>query len=755
MKLLTAVMLTLLAAFAMACSSAATSTPAPKITPKTQPIPESGVLTHELEVIVRPTESAIVLLNPKPIGDRRYVQGRTVTIDVLPEPSWEVDEWLGPVYEVEGRTAKIDMTVSHSVIVSLVQSTAGLPTQTPILERVADPFPGPTSCLAIARAAYSEGKAFDSQGEYAKAFDKMDEVIRLDPQCAVAYSSRGFAALHIGRNEEALRDYNEAIRLAPDAPDLYNSYYNRGGVYSDLGQYRLGIQDFNEAIRLKPGQWWLYDGRARIYERIGDEQNANADLGEACRLVADKAFCRVTEPLTPTVVPTANHKLTPTLAPTPTNTPTPTRTPPATRRPATLRTATPTPFPTVARISTSVPAIPTPPPTATPTPTPVRLPTSVPTPKPVPLPTPAPTATPLPTPTLTPVPTPTSTPLPTPTATPLPTPTPTSVPAVTPTSTPVPPTATPMPTLTPTVTPTLTPTATPTPIPPDVWIGQNSGTSEHLFDLALLDASTAWVVGENCTVRKTIDGGISWATQYGTCSGPITKLVAVDDQVAWILSGSSVTRTINGGSSWDGTAGTTGTHGIEAIDQWTAWAVGIDVFEGVARGVVEKTSNGGATFTDQPNPAPSHLWGVTAVSSQIVWAVGTEGTILKTIDGGATWVAQNSGTFNTLREVTAQDANTAWAVGENGTIVSTSDGGASWQVQNSGTFQELRRVTALNSEVAWVVGRAGTILRTTDGGATWLAQESGTGVDLWGVDAIDAQNVWATGSNGVIRRLSP
>ena len=285
MRLLTVVTLTLLAAFAMGCSPSATKTPL-LATATTEP--------EILLVIADPPQAANFLFNPNPNRRGLFVRGWTVTINVLPEFGWEIGEWVGPVFAVVGRTAKIKMDSSHTVVVRMVQASTRIPSATltsapnPI-ERFAAPFP----CLAKVQSAYSEGKAFDSQGEYAKAIEKMDEVIRLDPQCAVAYSSRGFAALHIGRNEEALRDYNEAIRLAPDAPDLYNSYYNRGGVYSDLGQYRLGIQDFNEAMRLKPGQWWLYDGRARIYERMGDEQNAKADRDQAfCLLAVDKAYCR-------------------------------------------------------------------------------------------------------------------------------------------------------------------------------------------------------------------------------------------------------------------------------------------------------------------------------------------------------------------------------------------------------------------------------------------------------------------------------
>ena len=332
MRLLTVVTLTLLVAFAMGCSPSATKTPpSPTVTT------EAEILSHELKVIADPQQAAKFLFNPNPIGQGLFVHGRTVTIDVLPESGWKINEWVGPVFAVAGRTAKIRMDSSQTVVVRMVQTSTRAAAPAPITGPVARPEPTaaevllpptspggtfeilvpsatltsaptpielehiapPAQCLAKAHGAYVEGIALDRQSKHAKAIEKMDEVIRLDPQCAVAYSSRGFAALHIGRNEEALRDYNEAIRLAPEAGDLYNSLYNRGGVYSDLGQYQLAIQDYNEAIRLYPGQAWLYDARARTYERIGDEQKAKADIDQACRLDVDGTWCRATERPTP------------------------------------------------------------------------------------------------------------------------------------------------------------------------------------------------------------------------------------------------------------------------------------------------------------------------------------------------------------------------------------------------------------------------------------------------------------------------
>ena len=308
------------AACSMACVSSfdAGTTPVPALKPT------PAILTHELEVIVQPTDTAIVLLNPKPIGEHEYVHGRTVTIDVLPDSGWEVDEWVGPVWGVAGRGAKIDMTLSRSIIVSLVRSSAWLPVETSsLVEREAQPLSTPTStggtfeilvppatltsaatpierlagpapCLAVTRAAFIESKSFDAQGEYEKAIEMLNKVIRLDPQCAAAYSSRGFARLHLGHNQQAIQDYDEAIRLAPEAGDLYYSLYDRGLVYSDLGQHPRGIQDLSEAMRLHPGQGWLHDGRATIYDRMGDQEKAIADRHRACQLNVDRVYCGAT-----------------------------------------------------------------------------------------------------------------------------------------------------------------------------------------------------------------------------------------------------------------------------------------------------------------------------------------------------------------------------------------------------------------------------------------------------------------------------
>lgn len=233
MKLLTVMTLALSVAFSMGCSSSAANTPSPAATP---------ILTHELKVIADPQPAAKFLFNPIPLERDKYVHGRTVTIDVLPQLGWEIGEWVGPVFGVSGRTAKIAMDSSQRVVVRMIQpstlGTAPSPSAGSVAEPpqfIAQPLPpsipsdgivdtpmppatltsgsssnpnlGPVVlCLAKSRTAYFEGKALNDQGEWERAIEKLGEAISLDQRCASAYSSRGFAYLHTGQSQQAIQD---------------------------------------------------------------------------------------------------------------------------------------------------------------------------------------------------------------------------------------------------------------------------------------------------------------------------------------------------------------------------------------------------------------------------------------------------------------------------------------------------------------------------------------------------------------------
>src|SRR5262249_12844303 len=107
------------------------------------------------------------------------------------------------------------------------------------------------------------------------------------------------------------------------------------------------------------------------------------------------------------------------------------------------------------------------------------------------------------------------------------------------------------------------------------------------------------------------------------------------------------------------------------------------LFFGIA-GVGTSEPTEGGWFWQNPRPQGNSLTGGSFVDASTGTVVGDLGTIVRTTDGGATWTQQRSGTTNGLLGVSFVDASTGTAVGEFGTIVRTTDGGATWTRQTSG-----------------------------------------------------------------------
>jgi len=93
----------------------------------------------------------------------------------------------------------------------------------------------------------------------------------------------------------------------------------------------------------------------------------------------------------------------------------------------------------------------------------------------------------------------------------------------------------------------------------------------------------------------------------------------------------------------------------------------------------------------QANPQNSgstaQLRGISAVSSRVAWASGTQGTVLRTVDGGKQWdkVSVPGAEALDFRDIQAFDAERAFVLsigpGEQSRIYKTIDGGKTWKLQ--------------------------------------------------------------------------
>jgi photosystem II stability/assembly factor-like uncharacterized protein len=143
----------------------------------------------------------------------------------------------------------------------------------------------------------------------------------------------------------------------------------------------------------------------------------------------------------------------------------------------------------------------------------------------------------------------------------------------------------------------------------------------------------------------------------------------------------------------------------------------------------------GQSWLPQVSDVTAGLRGVSAVSEQIVWASGTDGTWLRTTDGGKIWksgVVPGALALD-FRGLWALSGATAWLMssgeGEKSRIYKTTDAGATWNLQFTNpdpkgfwdaiAFWDVRHGIVAGDPVD---GRM-TVFTTSDGGQHWSRQQ--------------------------------
>ena len=106
------------------------------------------------------------------------------------------------------------------------------------------------------------------------------EAIKLDPLEPEYYDNRGLSYAENGDYDRALIDFNEAIRLRPQA----NFLTNRGDTYNHQRNYDRAIADYDRAIALNPGFYLAYNNRGAAYDEKGNLDHAIADYEQALRI---------------------------------------------------------------------------------------------------------------------------------------------------------------------------------------------------------------------------------------------------------------------------------------------------------------------------------------------------------------------------------------------------------------------------------------------------------------------------------------
>jgi len=299
------------------------------------------------------------------------------------------------------------------------------------------------------------------------------------------------------------------------------------------------------------------------------------------------------------------------------------------------------------------------------------------------------------------------------------------------------------------------------------WTKQHFQISETLSDVRFIDASNVWVVGSSGALYRSSNGGSSWIS---VPSGTTKALYAVGGSgnvLCAVGFDGKIIRSSDGGNTWSSPIAENRLRFYEDIHFTNATSA---VIVGSGSGMLRTTDAGvtwnsislGTSWIKEVSFANSLKgWavGITAtyisITDDVFYGISTNiqgkrSTIWKTTDGGQTWGVGVLPTTTWLDGVHFVDTTTGWVVGENGLILKTTDGGTNWTTQASGTPARLNAVCFFDNQKGIVVGPSGMILRTTNGGSVWSLAPSGTTNNLNSVALYSQQIGIAVGEGGTI-----
>lgn len=264
--------------------------------------------------------------------------------------------------------------------------------------------------------------------------------------------------------------------------------------------------------------------------------------------------------------------------------------------------------------------------------------------------------------------------------------------------------------------------------------GDSTTEYDYLCDIRFMDEMNGLAVGTYGHFLRTYDGGESWSVVPNTMSATLLSIVFANSQIGYIIGGSQMIKTTDGGITWNVTAWPAGLPRCTEM-YFVNDSVGLAFYYYVqpSMGYILRTTDAGITWVRvylDPNLYEGNfcffddLNGVCG-SPTIYYST----KMLVTNDGGISW----SGDINydmpyySTNSIVQVDQTTAISGGLYGSLFKTNDRGETW---NSLTTRKLwgNMIAAqfpdpengyVLSESLWGGVLSTSLMKTEDGGSSW------------------------------------
>lgn len=212
----------------------------------------------------------------------------------------------------------------------------------------------------------------------------------------------------------------------------------------------------------------------------------------------------------------------------------------------------------------------------------------------------------------------------------------------------------------------------------------------------------------------TQDSGRTWTKHdMGTINTKNYAVAATSDSEFWVGNDiSSITRTMDSGTTWTETSGPKRSILYESffIDRNTGMSVGSD-------GAILRSYDGGTHWEELETGFTNSCFCLYGLSETDIW-VGANKAIFHTTDMGETWTEKLTTLGGTMNSIVAVSSSRILATTTTGILLRSTDSGTTWDTAYTASNQ-LRSVTKIDNQRLMATGYGGVILKSIDQGDTW------------------------------------
>ena len=180
------------------------------------------------------------------------------------------------------------------------------------------------------------------------------------------------------------------------------------------------------------------------------------------------------------------------------------------------------------------------------------------------------------------------------------------------------------------------------------WQQKTSGTIKLLNKVHFSNANIGYIIGDQGTLLKTSDGGENWISIETGHSDNFKGLSSVDENLVYIVYEGNLLKSVNAGASWQN-------YPLDFSNGDIQFLTSEIGYSSKSGGWILKTLNGGEMWQDSAGLGTFHF-----ITSNTGFCY--DGGLKKTINGGGDFVWLGSGNAGQLLKIFAINENTVWGI---------------------------------------------------------------------------------------------